>query len=173
MKALLWVSSFVHLAAALRLGSLQRDSDFIDTSNCTWTDWSTCGLKRGSYSECETTRSLELSANQTSVGPNIVACMNQAGTVESKPCNDGNCPTWNVGNWTDCSNTCNTTMADIWSAMQVRQVSCADLNGWYYSSKVCVNIRGQQPLTEQVCPCSHQTEPVDPYGGKWDHVPLR
>ena len=173
MKSLVPLCILIQYGAALRLGSLQRDTDIIDTSNCTWTGWSICGLKRGSYSECESTRTFELSENQTATGSNVAPCMNQAGTLESKPCTDGNCPTWDVGNWTDCSNTCNTTMADIWSGMQVRHVSCSDPTGWYYASKVCVNIRGQQPLTEQACPCSHQTEPVDPYGGKWDHVPVR
>jgi hypothetical protein len=169
---LIWIV-LLQCANSLRLGSLQRDTDIVDTSNCTWTSWSVCGLKRGSYSECESIRTLDLAANQTAVGSEIIPCMSQAGSVETKPCNDGNCPAWNVGNWTDCSNTCNTTMADIWSAMQVRQVSCSDNGGWFYSNKVCVNIRGQQPLTEQACPCSHQTETVDPYGGKWTQVSLR
>jgi hypothetical protein len=173
MISILTVITVIPVAFSLRLGSLQRDTDVIDTSNCTWSNWTVCGLKKGSYSQCESTRSLELAQNQTEIGPQVIPCMGQAGSVESKPCNDGNCPLWNVGNWSDCSNTCNTTMADIWSGMQVRHISCSDPTGWYYANKVCVNIRGQEPLAEQACPCSHKTEEVDPYGGQWTKVPVR
>jgi hypothetical protein len=155
---------------ALRLGSLSRDVDYVDSSNCTYTEWSECALKPGSYSECESSRIFDLAANQTLVDPKIVPCNHNAGLVESRTCRDGRCPDWQVGNWSDCANTCNVTQADIWSAMQVRDVNCTDSSGWYYASKVCVNVRGPKPLSEQFCPCSHQTQPKPLYPADWSTV---
>jgi hypothetical protein len=154
-----------------RIVSLEPDANYIDTSKCTWTEWSVCSLKPGVFTACESSRSFDLAPDQTSGSSAIVPCYHQAGSIESKPCQDGNCPNWIVGNWSDCSNTCSfTTNAEVWSAMQVREVQCGDARGWFYDEKVCLSIRGQKPMTSKACACSHQTTDVQPYRVSWNTV---
>ena len=161
----------IHSVSCFRISSISPHGGYVDTSNCTWSEWSECGLKPGTYTSCESSRTLELAEDQKLKSPYVIPCFEQAGSIESKPCQDGNCPSWRVGNWSDCSNTCNvTTKAEVWAAMQVRDIQCADARGWFYEEKVCVSIRGQKPMTDKACPCSHQTTEAQPYQLSWNTV---
>jgi len=171
MNRILWFSVNVFVVRALNLGSLYRDVDYVDTSNCTWSGWTTCSLKQGTYTGCETTRTLELAQDQKSKEKSVIPCYHQTGSVESKPCTDGNCPNWRIGNWSDCNNTCNSTKSqEVWSALQVRSVQCGDVSGWFYDEKVCTSIRGQKPMIDQPCPCSHEAPNSAPYPLNWNTV---
>lgn len=153
---------FVNLCEGLRLNSGMRDIDLVDISNCTWTEWSVCSL--ASQSRCARSRTLDLlpAANQTMLSNTTVPCSGQAGRVDSVDCVDGLCPSWQVGNWSDCSNTCNSTLS-AWAGYQVRNVDCTDTSGVFYRREVCESVRGAIPISEQACPCSHTIPEFNPY----------
>lgn len=147
--------------------------DFEDTSNCTWSGWSSCSL----YSEtrCARTRSFDLLPidNQTLPLDGKEMCRGQAGRVDSADCDDGLCPTWNIGNWTDCSGTCSMQLPP-WAGYQTRPVACIDSSGLLYRKEVCKKVwgLGTVPLEEQTCECSHRVPPYDPYASRYGPVTI-
>jgi hypothetical protein len=148
-----------------------RDISIIDSSNCTWTDWSECKLE--SDSRCTRTRTLQVLPldNQRDEVPGKTPCSGQGGSIESSGCNDGLCPNWQVGNWTDCSSTCNTTLRP-WEGFQRRDVLCQDISGVLYRADVCENLYGVtlKPEEEKPCECSHKLKPFDPYAVNYTPV---
>lgn len=161
----------VALSWAFRLQSTHGAIDFQDSSNCTWSEWSACKLE--SEYRCAKTRTLGVLPfeDQLSELPKKVFCHGQAGQVESETCSEGLCPQWNVGNWTDCSSTCNSTMQP-WEGFQNREVECLDSNKVMYKSEVCEKLYGlaRRPEVERPCECSHKVKPFDPYVGTYNPV---
>ena len=157
---------------AMRLSSNQQSIDFQDTSNCTWTDWSVCSLV--SDSRCASSRTLQVLPfeSQTLDLPNSLPCSGNAGHTEQETCTGGLCPTWTVGNWTECSGNCESKQP--WEDYQNRNVKCADSDGVLYRFDVCGKLYGlaQTPATEQPCACSHQVSISNPYQSPFSHVSI-
>ena len=149
---------------AYRIADRPGDISIVDTSNCTWTDWSECKLD--STTRCTRARTLEVLSfeRQTLDVVGKISCHGRAGDMESQGCQDGLCPNWSIGNWTDCSGTCNSTLPP-WEGYQRREVSCLDPAGVYYRTDVCENLYGvtMKPELERPCECSHKLKPYDPY----------
>ncbi|VDP08363.1 unnamed protein product [Soboliphyme baturini] len=69
--------------------------------------------------------------------------------IVSKPCHVTDCPHWQLGEWSQCSQTC----LDGW---QSRQVSCFDSRGEEIDARHCSSNGQPQPPTHQPCnlgPC--------------------
>ena len=165
------ISAFIATCIAYRNSMQHVDISVIDSSNCTWTSWTECKLE--SDTRCARTRLLEvlpLDAQDTEK-PDKIPCNGQAGTVESSGCTDGMCPKWIVGDWTDCSGTCNSTMRP-WEGLQRRDLVCQDDSGILYRTDVCVNLYGVtvKPEEERPCECSHKLKPFDPYAVNYKPV---
>ena len=164
LSAFLVLVSFLGVVSGLHLKHRGISIDVTDTSNCTWSEWSDCRLE--SQSRCARVRTLELLplANQTLSLPNKVPCYGRAGSEDSVDCDNGFCPVWSIGNWTDCSSTCGSQLPP-WEGHQIRDVSCKDSAGILYSAEVCSSVRGiaSVPINDQPCPCSHTAPRIDPY----------
>lgn len=158
-------------ASALRLKGRLSDIGTVDSSNCTWTEWSECKVE--SDSRCARERIFEPLSfeNQSADITGKVPCFSQAGQVELETCQGGRCPVWSMGNWTDCSATCNTTMKP-WEGFQRREVECVDASGILYRSDICANVYGvsSRPDQERACECSHKLQVYNPYATAYRSV---
>ena len=163
----MWVVSFAifEIVNGIRLENAFAQIGLQDTSNCTWSNFTECALE--TKTRCSRYRTLDVLPLESQAVdlPGKVPCSGQAGQRETESCTDGLCPSWVVGNWTDCSNTCNQTLAP-WVGIQSRDVTCEDVSGVFYTNEVCVKLYGValEPSTEQPCECSHQVPSPDPYG---------
>lgn len=144
-----------------------------DISNCTWTNFTECALE--SQFRCSRFKTLEVVPiqNQTDEFDGKIPCNGQAGRKDYETCSDGLCPAWMVGNWTDCSSTCNQTRAP-WEGIQSRDVTCIDASGILYSRDVCQKLYGVAlaPASERPCECSHMPPPPKPYSVRYVAVSL-
>ncbi|VDP23310.1 unnamed protein product [Heligmosomoides polygyrus] len=69
--------------------------------------------------------------------------------IVQKPCSRPACPSWKVGEWTQCSVSCQ----DGWST---RRVSCVDARGEDVRSELCLSSGQEQPPSHRQCnlgPC--------------------
>ena len=171
MYAFILVASLASSGFAMRIILLDTSIDFRDTSNCTLSAWSVCSLE--TEGRCSRQRTLMVLPyeNQTMVGPTIQACHGQGGHVESESCRDGLCPQWRIGEWSDCSGTCKSTLPP-WQGYQRRSVECMDSAEVLYREAVCENLYGiaLKPIDEQACECSHKVKPFDPYANTYQPV---
>ena len=163
--------SLPFLSSGLRSRLSLSDISVSDTSNCTWTAWSECKLE--SDTRCARTRILEVLPldKQLEDVAGKIPCNKNAGNVETAGCSDGLCPSWKIGEWTDCSGTCNSTMRP-WEGYQRRDVTCEDISGVLYRADVCANLNGKDhtPEEERPCECSHKLKPYEPYAPRYTPV---
>jgi hypothetical protein len=168
MRSLVLSTMIPALTLGLRSRNLLENLDIADSSNCTWTAWSECKLE--SDTRCARVRTLEVLPleKQAKDISGKIACHGNAGTVETKTCTDGLCPKWNIGNWTDCSGTCNATMRP-WEGYQRRDITCEDVAGILYRESVCRNVHGKDtmPEEERPCECSHKLKPLELFVPKY------
>ncbi len=158
------LSSFVCLSHGLRIGSTVGDISPLDSSNCTWSGWGECELE--SPTRCTKSRTFDVVPleKQSEEFAGKEKCNGQGGNTQIESCSDGLCPHWSTGNWTDCSNTCNSTMRP-WQGFQRRDVVCVDATEVLYRTEVCETLYGinMKPESEQACECSHKLKPYDAY----------
>jgi hypothetical protein len=149
----------------LRLHSQVWQIGFQDTSNCTWSNFTQCALE--TKTRCAKYKTLELVPIDNQTDDNYfgkIPCHGQAGQRQYETCSDELCPAWVVGNWTDCSMTCNQTLPP-WQGIHSRDVTCVDSAGVSYTRDVCQQLYGSalSPPAEEPCECSHQPPTASPY----------
>ncbi|VDL72102.1 unnamed protein product [Nippostrongylus brasiliensis] len=145
-------------SALFNVSNFQHDREACNEQMCTaWSfgQWSTCSVTCGDGIQTREAICVDRdgrSRNMTlplTIHQHIPARCNYRERIVQKPCSRPACPSWKVGEWTQCSVSCQ----DGWST---RRVSCVDSRGEDVRSELCTASGQEQPPSHRQCnlgPC--------------------
>lgn len=125
----------------------KHDRESCNEHMCTaWSfgQWSTCSVTCGDGIQTREAICVDRDGRSLDSG----RC-NYRERIVQKPCSRPACPSWKVGEWTQCSVSCQ----DGWST---RRVSCVDARGEDVRSELCLSSGQEQPPSHRQCnlgPC--------------------
>ncbi|VDM51778.1 unnamed protein product [Angiostrongylus costaricensis] len=126
---------------------VQHDREPCNEHICTgWSfgQWSTCSVTCGDGVQTRDALCVDRNGRQVDS-----ARCNHRERIVQKPCSRPACPSWKVGEWTQCSVSCQ----DGWST---RRVSCVDSRGEDIQPELCMASGQEQPPSHKQCnqgPC--------------------
>ncbi|KJH45427.1 thrombospondin type 1 domain protein [Dictyocaulus viviparus] len=125
----------------------KHDRESCNEQMCTgwsFSQWSTCSVTCGDG--IQTREALCVNGEGRQIDSD--KC-NYRERIVQKPCSRPACPSWKVGEWTQCSVSCQ----DGWST---RRVSCVDSRGEDVRPALCISSGSEQPASHKQCnqgPC--------------------